>query len=186
MVRQGREKLKGTIEVDEAFIGGKQSGGKRGRSTDNKVLVIVTVEKGEGRNEIGRIRMGVINDGSSKRIDAFLEECVEKGSNIITDGWLGYNNIEKLGYNRKIMSEKGEEKLLPKVHLVISLLKRWIMGTLQGYVSDQHIAYYLDEFTFRFNRRKSIKRGMLFYRLLEHAVIIDMVINNDIIKRKGE
>ena len=185
MVRPGRDKLKGIIEVDEAFIGGKQSGGKRGRGTENKVLVVVAAEHSEVKNRIGRIRLGIIKDASSESLENFLVECVERGSTVITDGWLGYNNIETMGYKHKRIVSNNEEKLLPKVHLVISLLKRWIMGTLQGSVSDQHIEYYLDEFTFRFNRRTSESRGKLFYRLVEQAAGIDTVTYNDIIERKG-
>jgi len=108
MVRPGRDKLDGTVEVNEAFIGGKQSGGKRGRGTENKSLVIVAAGYGEKKNQIGRIRMKVIPDASSSSIETFLEECVEKGSLVITDGWLGYNNIERLGYKHKVM--KGYER----------------------------------------------------------------------------
>jgi len=185
MVRPGREKLKGIIEVDEAFIGGKQSGGKRGRGTENKVLIIVAVEYGENKNKIGRIRMSVIPDASAESLETFLIECVEKGSTVVTDGWRGYSAIERLEFKHKIMKGRNEEKLLPKVHLVISLLKRWVMGTLQGSVSDQHMPYYLDEYTFRFNRRTSESRGKLFYRLVEQAVEIEPVIYNEIIERKG-
>ena len=185
MVRLGREKLKGIIEVDEAFLGGKQSGGKRGRGTENKVLVVVAAEYGANKNKIGRIRMSVIPDASAESLETFLIECVEKSSTVITDGWRGYNAIENLGFKHKIMTGKNEDNLLPKVHLVVSLLKRWIMGTLQGSISDQHMLYYLDEYTFRFNRRTSASRGMLFYRLIEQASGIEPVIYKDIKKRKG-
>jgi len=186
MVRPGRDKLSGEIEIDEAFIGGKQSGGKRGRGTDNKVLVAVAVEK-DG-NKTGRIRLGVIKDASSESLFKFIQNSVESGSTVITDGWKSYKGLTELGYNHKITERvKGEEdKMLPKAHLVISLLKRWIMGTLQGSVSDQHIAYYLDEYTFRFNRRTSSNRGMLFYRLLEQAVEMKPSTYNNIIDRKGD
>jgi len=184
MVRPGRDKLKGVVEVDEAFIGSRQSGGKRGRGTDNKSLVIVAVEYGEKKNRIGRIRMKIIPDASSSSIETFLDESVEKGSTVITDGWLGYNNVKDKGYDHKVMKEKENDTLLPEVHLVVSLLKRWIMGTLQGSVSGQHIPYYLDEYTFRFNRGTSESRGLLFYRLIEQASEIKPVIYNKIIKRK--
>jgi len=111
----------------------------------------------------------------------------EKGSTVITDGWRGYSGMEKIGYKHKISDRKFnevDEKLLPNVHLVISLLKRWILGTLQGSVSGQHMAYYLGEYTFRFNRRTSASRGKLFYRLIEQALKIEPVIYDNIINRK--
>jgi len=187
MVRTGRDKLNGTVEIDEAFIGGKQSGGKRGRGTNNKVLVTIAVETGE--KKMGRVRFGVIPDASSESLENFLHESVEPGSTVITDGWKGYSRIKQLGYRHKISDKKpkllDEDTVLPNAHLVISLLKRWIMGTLQGSLSDQHIKYYLDEFTFRFNRRTSGNRGMLFYRLIEQAAEIEPVVYDVIKDRKS-
>jgi transposase-like protein/ribosomal protein L37AE/L43A len=185
MVRPGRDKLKGTVEVDEAFIGGKQSGGKRGRGTGNKTLVAVAVEM-DGK-KIGRVRFGVISDASAGSLENFIEKSVEKGSTVITDGWRSYSGVKELGYNHIISDKKQteDEKMLPHVHLVISLLKRWIMGTLQGSLSEQHMAYYLDEYTFRFNRRTSASRGKLFYRLMEQATEIEPTIYRDIADRKS-
>ena len=186
MVRPGRDKLKGTVEVDEAFIGGKQSGNKRGRGTDNKVLVAIAVEI-DGK-KIGRVRFGVIPDASAESLEGFIKKTIDKESVIVTDGWRGYSRINELGYGHKISEKKindNDEQMLPNVHLVISLLKRWIMGTLQGSVSEQHIEYYLDEYTFRFNRRTSVSRGKLFYRLVEQAAEINPVIYNEIKGRKG-
>jgi transposase-like protein len=186
MVRPGRDKLTGTVEVDEAFIGGKQSGNKRGRGTDNKVLIAIAVEIGEKR--MGRVRFGVIPDASAESLEGFIGNAIEKNSTIITDGWRGYNKIQELGYGHKVSQKKDkddDEQMLPNVHLVISLLKRWIMGTLQGSLSEQHMEYYLDEYAFRFNRRTSASRGKLFYRLLEQATEIKPVIYNEIKERKG-
>ena len=186
MVRPGRDKLKGTVEVDEAFIGGKQSGNKRGRGTDNKVLVAIAVEI-DGK-KIGRVRFGVIPDASAESLEGFIEKTVEKDSAVITDGWRGYGGIKKLGYGHIVSQKKvtgGGDQMLPHAHLVISLLKRWITGTLQGSLSEQHMKYYLDEYAFRFNRRASASRGKLFYRLLEQAAEIKPVIYNEIKERKG-
>jgi len=131
----------------------------------------------------------VIPDASAESLEKFLQESVGSGSTIITDGWKGYGGIEELGYKHKISDKKpkilDEDTVLPDAHLVISLLKRWIMGTLQDSLSDQHIKYYLDEFTFRFNRRTSGNRGMLFYRLIEQATEIEPVIYNVIKDRKS-
>jgi len=185
MVRPGRDKLKGKIEVDECFIGGKQSGSKRGRGTENKSLIAVAVEI--EKNKVGRVRFGLIKDASAASLEGFIEKTAEKGATIITDGWRGYSRVKEMGYKHKVDEKEytDKDKLLPHVHLVISLLKRWIMGTLQGSVSEQHLEYYLDEYTFRFNRRTSRSRGKLFYRLLEQAVGIDTITYDDITKRKG-
>ena len=186
MVRPNRDKLSGTVEIDETFLGGKQSGGNRGRGTDNKTIVAIAVEV--IKNKCGRVRFGIIPDASAESLESFIEKTVEKGSTIITDGWRSYSKIENLGYNHKIdtkKTEKDNEKLLPHVHLVISLLKRWIIGTLQGSISNQHMSYYLDEYTFRFNRRESASRGKLFYRLVEQAADIQPTVYREIADRKG-
>jgi transposase-like protein/DNA-directed RNA polymerase subunit RPC12/RpoP len=181
MVRPGRDKLHGLVEVDEAYIGAPGKGGKRGRGADNKVLVVIAVEIND--NTIGRIRMGIIDSASSENLHDFIETTVEKGSTIITDGWRGYNGLSGKGYLQKTKQHKNNdgETLLPHVHTVISLLKRWLLGTLQGSFSKEHIAYYLDEYTFRFNRRKSKSRGMLFYRLLQNAVQLTPITYDDIV-----
>lgn len=107
-------------------------------------------------------------------LHGFVVDSIEPGSTVHTDGWQGYQRLDQKGYDREVSLLRGRAKdaptLLPRVHLVISLLKRWLVGTYQGAVSPEHFAYYLDEFTFRFNRRKSRSRGKLFYRLVEQAV----------------
>ena len=109
----------------------------------------------------------------------FVEEAIERGSTVHTDGWLGYEPLQKRGYWHEVtFLDEGPEsasKLLPRVHRVASLLKRWLLGTHQGAVNPEHLDYYLDEFTFRFNRRNSRSRGKLFYRLVQQAVAIDPV-----------
>lgn len=110
---------------------------------------------------------------------AFVRTAAAPGSVIHTDGWLGYLSLVSNGYVHDITIVKGNKKtasdLLPRVHRVISLLKRWLMGTHQGAVSHKHLDYYLDEFTFRFNRRRSRSRGKLFFRLVQQAVAADPV-----------
>lgn len=170
MVRPGRDRLKGLVEVDEVFIGGEEPG-KRGRGAAGKSLVLVATEEAAPR-KIGRIRMARIVNASKIVLHEALGELVEPGSSVRTDAWKGYNNLEAVGYTR-VIARKDEivgENALPLVNLVASLLKRWMLGTHQGAIQPSHLDYYLDEFTFRFNRRTSRSRGLLFYRLLEQAV----------------
>ena len=184
MVRPGREKLQGRIEVDEAYIGGVSHGGKRGRGAENKVLVAIAVEIND--NKIGRVRFKVIEDASAESLHGFVTEIAEKGSMIITDGWSGYNGLSAKGYHQEVTDKKDDDTLLPHVHTTISLLKRWLMGTLQGACSKDHLAYYLDEYTFRYNRRKSKSRGLLFLRLLENAVQIEATTYKQMVNRNND
>jgi transposase-like protein len=120
-----------------------------------------------------------VPDASSESLIPFVQGFVAPGSVVHTDGWLGYLPLKGNGYRHEVTYLKGKKKtaseLLPRVHLVISHLKRWLLGTHQGAVSHKHLDYYLDEFTFRFNRRRSKSRGKLFYRLAQQAVAIEPV-----------
>lgn len=173
MVRPGRDRLTGTVEVDETYLGGLEEG-VRGRRIGKKALIAVAVE--EAGAGTGRVRMRRIPDASADSLQAFVEEAVEPGSLLHTDGFLSYDRLEKHGYGHQITFLKGRTEsaaeLLPRVHRVVSLLKRWLLGTHQGAVSRAHLDYYLDEFTFRFNRRTSRHRGKLFYRLVQQAVAV--------------
>ena len=174
MVYPNRTKLSGTIEVDEAYIGGEERNGKTGRGTENKTLVAIAVELGT-KGRLGRARLGVVANASKKSLQQFVKDNIESGSTIISDGWKGYNSLEPEGYHHIVHSKKeahSEDDLLPNDHRIISLLKRWLLGTHQGAVSGKHLQAYLDEYTFRFNRRKSAQRGLLFYRLLECAMLV--------------
>lgn len=170
MVRPGREQLSGIVEVDETYVGGVAEG-PRGRGAENKALVVIAAEE-RGAN-IGRIRIRRVHDASGPNLLCFVKDEIEPGSTVHTDGWAGYEGISSHGYPRKITNIKRSgrhaHELLPRVHRVASLLKRWLLGTHQGGVQLSHLDYYLDEFTFRFNRRASGSRGMLFYRLLQQA-----------------
>ncbi len=179
MVRSDREKLTGDVEVDETFIGGKESGekedgtGKTGRGNLEKTLVVVATEC-LGK-QIGRVRFKCIESATSGNLLEFIEDNIEYGSTVITDGWAGYNALsgsENYNHVKKPISVSGQEahELLPHVHMVDSLLKRWINGTHQGRVSSKHLEFYLDEYAFRFNRKLSTHRGKLFYRLVQQAV----------------
>lgn len=182
MVRPGRDNLSGVIEVDETYIVGLEEG-LRGRGAGNKALVIIATQMVEKR-KIGRIRMMKIPDASSESLHGFIGSAIEPGSTVITDAWTGYSGLD--GYHHKVINtskrKKNASDLLPGVHRIASLLKRWLMGTHQGAVSHDHLDYYLDEFTFRFNRRTSSFRGKLFYRLLEQAVQIRPAPYKEIVK----
>ena len=174
MVRPGRDRLSGIVEVDEIFIGGSKPG-KRGRGAEGKELVLVMAEKDVKR--IGRIRLRHITDASPDTLNAAIEESINPGSCICTDGWSGYitSVLSKKGYDHKVVRKNADvgDNLLPFANIVASLLKRWLMGTLHGGIQPTHLGYYLDEFTFRFNRRTSKSRGLLFYRLVEQAMDLD-------------
>ena len=171
MVRPGRDKLNGSVEVDESYIGGI---GKniRGRGAERKSIVSIAAEIIDNRP--GRIRLSVVEDVSAESLHEFIINNVNTGSDVYTDGWKGYNGIENHGYKHIItnVSESGDPDhiVMPHVHLVASLLNRWWLGIHQGAIRPVQLDYYLDEFTFRFNRRKSRARGLLFYRLMEQAV----------------
>jgi len=171
MVRPGRDRLKGVVEVDETYLGGLEEG-VVGRETEKKALIAVAAE--EDGNGIGRIRLQHISDASRYSLHCFVSDHVEPGSLIHTDGWEGYDGLRDIGFRHKVTvlnrRKRKAHELMPRVHRVASLLKRWIMGTHQGAVSHEHLGYYLDEFTFRFNRRTSQHRGKLFYRLLQNAM----------------
>lgn len=176
MVRPGRDRLTGEMEVDETFVGGVEKGGGR-RHLGNKALIVVAAQvDGQG---IGRIRMRRIPDSSAEHLLAFVKDAVEPGSKVITDGWAGYAGLREAGFRHRVRTRgpnpERASKLLPRVHRVASLLKRWLLGTHQGAVSRQQLDYYLDEFTFRFNRRTSKSRGKLFYRLVQQAVAIEPI-----------
>jgi len=174
MVRPMRDNLSGTVEIDETYIGGERSG-KRGRGADNKALVAVAIEdksKTSATNKgIGRIRLQLITNASTESLNKFIKAHVNEGSCIRTDGWSGYHAVSNTGYEHVVVNSMD----LKIAHLTISLLKRWLLGTYQGAVSSTHLSYYLDEFTFRFNRRTSGSRGQLFYRLLQQSLLSDPV-----------
>lgn len=174
MIRSGRDRLNGVVEIDETYIGGEEEGTK-GRQIVKKALVVIAVNVEE--RKLGRVRFRCIPDASAESLVPFVQDYVEPGSTTITDGWKGYAPLGKCGYRHKVrkIAGSGEKasELLPHVHLVVSLLKRWLMGTHQGAVSSVHLPYYLDEFAFRFNRRLSTYRGKLFYRLMQQAVITE-------------
>ena len=173
MVRPGRENLCGEIEVDETYIGGPEEG-QKGRQIKDKAIVVIAAEK-NGRG-IGRIRLHRVADVSADSLIPFVQAVIVPGSLVNTDGWRGYSHLAALGYEHRVtVISAGDDPAhvaMPRVHNVASLLKRWLMGTHQGGVQLQHLDDYLDEFTFRFNRRRSRSRGLLFYRLVQQVLAI--------------
>lgn len=171
MVFPGRDRLSGEVEVDETLVGGKRAG-KRGRGAEGKLLVVIAIEL--MKKGTGRVRLSIIPDASKKSLTKFIKENIEEGSTLITDGWKGYTGISEKGYQHTIEDNirmlDGQE-VLPNVHRIASLLKRWLLGTHQNFIGEQYLSYYLDEYTFRHNRRKSHSRGLLFQRLIEQAVV---------------
>jgi transposase-like protein len=178
------------VEVDETYVGGEEHEGKRGRGTENKSLVVVGVELTESTktNQLGRVRMKVVPDASVDSLQGFIKENVESGSTIITDGWSSYASLDQSKYGHVVPKKfevADEKNLLPHVHMIVSLLKRWLLGTHQGAVQEMHLQAYLGEYVFRFNRRKSAKRGLLFYRLLESAMHISPTTQDQLLKPNG-
>ena len=187
LVRPGRERLEGVVEVDETFIGGLEPGLAGGRARGKKILTGIAVEIREPKG-LGRCRMQPLADASAETLHPFIEDHIEPGTKVITDGWNGYLGLDKLGYvhdrrSQRAARARGEDPhaLLPAVHRVASLTKRWLLGTHQGSVGEAHLASYLNEFVFRFNRRRSRSRGMVFYRVLELAMVHGPVRYQDLI-----
>ena len=182
MVRPGRDRLSGEIEVDETYVGGGPSG-RHGRSLGQAIVAIAVEIRPGGRS--GRVRLGRIDDCSEPSLTEFVSAIAEPGSVIYTDGWKGYNGLEDAGFTHfaTSLSASGDPAhvVMPRAHRIASLLKRWLLGTHHGGMRVRHLDYYLDEFTFRFNRRSSRRRGLLFFRLLEQAVQINPVPINSIV-----
>lgn len=173
MVNVERKQLSGNVEVDETLVGGVKQGGKRGRGTTKSIVVIaVEIKRPVG---FGRVRMRHIPDASGTSLFSFICDVIAPGSVVNTDGWSGYKGLSGHGYRQKVSVQSSSDDpahaSMPGVHRVSSLLKRWILGTHQGAVVPDHLQSYLEEFTFRFNRRTSGSRGLVFRRLIEQAVV---------------
>ncbi len=181
MVRPGRDRLGGTVEVDETYWGTEEQG-VIGRKTEDKAIIAVAAQK-DGKG-IGRIRLRHIADLSRATLHGFIAENIEPGSVVRTDGLPAYAGMKGYRHDPVVVTGSGKtaDELLPRVHLVVALVKRWLLGTHQGAVSHKHLDYYLDEFTFRFNRRNSASRGKLFYRLVQQAVQAEPHTYRDIVK----
>ncbi len=172
MVDPNRLPLQGFVEIDESYIGGPEEG-LRGRGADGKAIMICAVEKQEDGGT-GRCRLGVIESASQDDINAFVKGRVAPGSVAHTDGWRGYNAMSRSGFKHVVtvayLSKEKTHDIFPRVHRVFSLVKRWILGTFHGSISRKHLHAYLEEYTFRFNRRKAKTITHFFQRLTEGLV----------------
>ena len=187
MVVPGRDRLSGVVEVDETFIGGAHKPGKRGRGAAGKVLVAGAIERAAGgRRGFGRARMALIPNATADSLQGFILAAVAPGSLVISDALASYplalagTDYEHNPINVKRSGLKAHE-LLPGVHRLFSLSKRWLEGTHQGAVETEHLQSYLDEFVFRFNRRNARHRGLLFLRLLERSVAVAPIRYKDLV-----
>lgn len=155
MVKEGQERLRGVVEVDETYIGGQRTG-KGGRGAFGKVLVAGAIEvRG---HEAGRIRLRVIRAASSDQLTGFVKATIEQGSTVTTDAWKSYASLRSAGYKHVPQLQGDKERameILPHIHIAFSNLKAWLLGTHHGSVKKQHMQAYLNEFTFRFNRRQT-------------------------------
>lgn len=176
MVRPGRDSLRGEVEVDETYVRAPEEG-KTGRETVGKAIVAIapTCAVEQNGRGFGRRRLRRSQDVSADSLTAFVGSTVVPGATVQTDGWRGYAGLTAAGYRHHVTvisaSPDPADVVMPRVHKVASLLKRWLMETRQGGIQHQHLDYYLDEFAFRFNRRSKI-RGMLFYRLAQQALAV--------------
>jgi transposase-like protein len=187
MVRPDRTKLSGVVEVDDALVGGVEDGIRgRGRKTEKKAKIVVAVEV-QGR-QLGRVRMRHIPNFSADQLLSFIKENVEPGSDVRTDGLEAYRAMEGYRHQRHVvgLDPRRAARLLPNVHRIIALLKRWLLGTHQGAVSTKHLQHYLDEFVFRFNRRRSRHVGKIFFRTAERAAMSDHVPYRQLIRDEPE
>ncbi len=178
MIRPGREPLQQRVEVDETLVGGARSG-KSGRGAAGKTVVAGAVEAkpGKGRKRpLGRLRLQAVPDASATSLEGVITADTEKPLTVTTDGWAGYRGLQTKGYAHEainLSASSGDASLrLPAIHLVFSLAKRWLLGTHHGAVRSKHLQHYLDEFVFRFNRRKAKAISHGFARLIQHAVKI--------------
>lgn len=185
MARPDRERLKGVVEVDETYLAISDRDApmaedqrKRRKSRTHQVQVVMAVELLQPKG-FGRIRLRRIDNDSAEQVVPFVQTCIAPGAQARTDGSAANLQLKDLGYDhqRTVMlgSDVPAHVSMAGVHRVAALIKRWILGTHHGSVQPAHLDAYLDEFVFRFDRRTSASRGMLFYRLLQQAVVPDPV-----------
>jgi hypothetical protein len=171
MVPPGSERLSGLVEVGETYVGARETGGGD-RFVHGSAVVLVAVELA-GADGLGRVRLGIVPDASRIQICDFVTRSVTSGSTVRSDGGRVGTELARIGFIHEERTNEppaGRANLAqPGVYRIAALLKGWIGGTLHSGIAHDHLAYYLDEFTFRFNRRGA-SRGLLFYQLLDQAV----------------
>ncbi|MDR2340043.1 MAG: IS1595 family transposase [Deltaproteobacteria bacterium] len=175
--------LEGSVEVDEAYIGGFK-GGAKGMHASDKALVVLAAEFTD--TSISRVRMKLIPSANAENLLGFIGGCVKPGTTVVTDGWKGYSGLEGNGYRHEVRQIAPGKKSLPHVNEIMNLLKSWLMDTLRGNPSPDYLEYYLDEYTFRYNNRHLKSGGEMFYRLLQLAVQTPPVIRDDVRAKKSE
>lgn len=168
MARRDNElMLWGVVELDETFVGGRKEG-KRGRGAESKTLVAVAAKRTNGAG-LDKAHMQVIPNASSKSLTHVAKKTIVPGSTVLTDGWAGYNKLEKEGYSHEPETQgdgKNATEVLPWVHVIIGNFKRWVLDAFHG-VSPKHLQAYMDEFCYRLNRR--YVRTDLFRRILNRC-----------------
>lgn len=171
MVRPGRDRLRGIVEVGVTYLGGRRPG-KRGRGAGGKTLVAVVAQ--DLGNRIGRIRLRRIKSASAQNLQAVLREEVEPGTQVFTDGWRGFGGLAEMGYRHIVVPKEGGpgETALPMVNRVVDLISHWLQRSHQVAVRPSYMDYYLDEFTFRFNRRSWRSKEWLFFALIQQAAAV--------------
>ena len=190
MVRPERERLKGMVEVDETYLAltdrENPISAVGRKSNTSKVLVAIAVELHEPKG-FGRIRLRRIDNDAESCVVPFVQDSIEPGAQVRTDGSAAYRSLTDLGYahQRRVMlgSDTPAHVSMAGVHRVAALIKRWMLGTHHGSVQPEHLDAYLDEFVFRFNRRTSNSRGLLFYRLLQQAMRTEPFTYADVVKK---
>ena len=190
MVRPERERLKGLVEVDETYLAltdrENPISAVGRKSNTSKVLVAIAVELHEPKG-FGRIRLRRIDNDAESCVVPFVQDSIEPGAQVRTDGSAAYRSLTDLGYahQRRVMlgSDTPAHVSMAGVHRVAALIKRWMLGTHHGSVQPEHLDAYLDEFVFRFNRRTSNSRGLLFYRLLQQAMQTEPFTYADVVKK---
>ncbi|HBY0481297.1 MULTISPECIES: IS1595 family transposase [Gammaproteobacteria] len=191
MVRPDRELLHGEVEVDETYLALSDRtellSTKGRKSNTTKLLVVIAVEILHPKG-FGRVRIQQIERGNHDNLMPFIKASITPGSLIHTDGSPAYRQIKENGYEHRqtvhLRSTTPAHESMPGVHRVASLLQRWMMGTHHGAVQPEQLDNYLNEYVFRFNRRKSKSRGLLFYRLLQQAVVTKAVTYQDVVKKR--
>jgi len=161
--------------------------GKRGRGAEGKELIVIAAECCSGDKRVGRTRIQRIPNATAEVLEAFVLANIADGTTIHTDGWTSYSGLKKLGYKHipKPSNTVDPDELLPRINIVTSLLKRWLLGTLHGRLDAKHMDHYFEEFIFRFNRRTSKARGLLFQRVIENSFRVDPTPYKEIVARKS-